>query len=304
MTVDIVFYAVFIASKVGKAGLTPTIDVDQITRSDGTRSALVTDGNAIEGRNGFYYYRLAAADLQLYDYVATFKTSDATVDAQHIHALWSSFPAAYATELARLDAAISSRLASASYTTPPTVGAVADQVWDEALSGHVDAGSAGDALGGVEAGVWAYATRTLTQAAASSSGSTTADVTRRRGDSWSIAITGLGALTGYTSIWFTLKMLAGDTDAQSTVQIKKNASGVSDGLLYVNGAAAADASKGSITVDDAVAGNITIALDETITDDLAPSWYMYDIQTLISGSVNTPENGSFEISADTTRSVV
>jgi len=45
-----------------------------------------------------------------------------------------------------LDAAISSRLASASYTTPPTKDQIADQVWDEAMSGHTATGSAGEAL--------------------------------------------------------------------------------------------------------------------------------------------------------------
>lgn len=45
-----------------------------------------------------------------------------------------------------VNATISSRLASASYTTPPTVGAIADQVWDEAIAGHVGAGSTGETL--------------------------------------------------------------------------------------------------------------------------------------------------------------
>lgn len=35
-----------------------------------------------------------------------------------------------------LDAAVSSRLATAGYTTPPTVGAIADQVWEETLADH------------------------------------------------------------------------------------------------------------------------------------------------------------------------
>jgi len=50
---------------------------------------------------------------------------------------WSKTRAGY------LDAAITSRLATASYTTPPTVGAIADAVWDEAYSGHTTAGTFG-----------------------------------------------------------------------------------------------------------------------------------------------------------------
>jgi len=48
-----------------------------------------------------------------------------------------------ATELNRIDATISSRLATASYTTPPTVGAIADAVWDEAYNQHTTAGTFG-----------------------------------------------------------------------------------------------------------------------------------------------------------------
>jgi hypothetical protein len=48
-----------------------------------------------------------------------------------------------ATELAHIDEDISSRLATTSYTTPPTAGAIADAVWDEAYSGHTTAGTFG-----------------------------------------------------------------------------------------------------------------------------------------------------------------
>jgi uncharacterized protein YjlB len=49
---------------------------------------------------------------------------------------------ANSTKLANLDATISSRLASASYTAPPTVAAIADGICDEVISsGHAVAGS-------------------------------------------------------------------------------------------------------------------------------------------------------------------
>jgi hypothetical protein len=50
------------------------------------------------------------------------------------------------TELGRIDAAVSSRLASASYSAPPSAATIADAVLDEALSGHATAGTAGAAL--------------------------------------------------------------------------------------------------------------------------------------------------------------
>lgn len=63
----------------------------------------------------------------------------------------------------------------ANTTSPPTVGAIADAVWDEARAGHTTAGTFGfyldAAITGISAGsgataqqVWEYATRTLTGA--------------------------------------------------------------------------------------------------------------------------------------------
>lgn len=85
------FYAQFTASKVGVNSLTVTWDVERITRSDGTRTALVTGGaNGITvGRRGLYGYVLTNADLTLYDYIATAITSTTTVDLQEVPALWT-----------------------------------------------------------------------------------------------------------------------------------------------------------------------------------------------------------------------
>jgi hypothetical protein len=55
------------------------------------------------------------------------------------------------TELGRIDVAVSTRLSSAGYTAPPTASAIADQVWDEALSGHAISGSAGAGLSAASA---------------------------------------------------------------------------------------------------------------------------------------------------------
>ena len=126
-------------------------------------------------------------------------------------------------------------------------------------------------------------------------------ITRRRGDSWSIALT-LGAITGWTSLWFTVKSNHDDADTAAILQVKLNATGLLDGLLYVNGAAANDA-LGSITVSDASTGAIIVAVDETITDDLTPGEYVYDAQALISGNVTTPDSGTFAVTSDVTRSV-
>ena len=127
-------------------------------------------------------------------------------------------------------------------------------------------------------------------------------ISRRRGNSWAIPLT-IGAITGYTSLWFTIKSSHDDADTAALVQIKLNASTLLDGLLYVNGAAASSDALGSITVSDATTGAIVIAVDETITDDLAPGEYYYDVQTLIAGDVATPDSGTFTVTSDVTRSV-
>ena len=86
----ICFYAQFTKTLVGVNSLTVTWDVERITRSDGTRSALVTAGaNGVTvGRRGLYGYVLTSADLSLYDYVATAITAG-DVDQQEIAAMWT-----------------------------------------------------------------------------------------------------------------------------------------------------------------------------------------------------------------------
>jgi hypothetical protein len=127
-------------------------------------------------------------------------------------------------------------------------------------------------------------------------------ITRKRGNTWSIALT-LGEITAYTSLWFSIKNSYDDADSAAVLQVKLNSPSAADGLLYVNGAAATDATKASITVGDAGTGAIVVAVDETITDDLAPGTYYYDAQVLIAGAVTTPDSGTFTITADVTRSV-
>lgn len=207
----------------------------------------------------------------------------------------------------------------------PSAATVADAVWDEALSGHAGAGSTGAALSaaGAAGDPWstalpgAYGAGTagallsgidsnvdmLLAADTSSSDATTAGaISRKRGNSWSIPLT-IGAITGYTSLWFTIKSSHDDADASALLQIKLNASTLLDGLLYVNGTTASSDALGSITVNNATTGAIVIAVDETITDDLAPGEYYYDVQTLIAGDVATPDSGTFTVTADVTRSV-
>jgi len=150
---------------------------------------------------------------------------------------------------------------------------------------------------------WDYGTRTLTQSAAQVEAAVEgAAITILRGDSLSASLTGMGSLTGYVTLDFTVKENHDDSDNDAIIRIRLNASGLNDGLLRVNKAAAADATLGSITIDDLVAGDITIALDESITDDLVP-WpgLYYDVQKIDAADVQTMTEGRCEITADVTR---
>lgn len=81
--VALVFYAHFVETKVGKAGLTVTVDVYR----NGTE--IVTAGNAIEVGDGLYKYELASGSNNAEgEYICVFKTATSTVDQQHIPALW------------------------------------------------------------------------------------------------------------------------------------------------------------------------------------------------------------------------
>jgi hypothetical protein len=87
----IVFYAQFKASKTGKTGLSPTIDIRRLKRSDSTASTVQTAASMTEWWKGLYYYVLSGADLDTYDYLAVAITADSTVDDQQIPAVWARF---------------------------------------------------------------------------------------------------------------------------------------------------------------------------------------------------------------------
>ncbi len=152
-------------------------------------------------------------------------------------------------------------------------------------------------LSGVAAAVWAAAVRTLTQSAASVIATVTgSDITCQRGDSLSASLTDVGALTGYSKVYFTVKRDYADADTASIIQIEKTA-----GLKYLNGAVGTPAN-GSLTIDDEATGDITIALDEVETAKLDPGVYVYDVQVVrAAGTVSTLTYGEFVVAADVTR---
>jgi hypothetical protein len=109
------FLAFFSASKQGKTGLTVTIDI-----FDPSGTQIVTGGSATAVGGGLYSYTLSSNNSSEGEYAAIFKTTDSTVDSQHIPSLWVLGRAG----VENLDAATSTRLPSSSYAAAPSVSAI------------------------------------------------------------------------------------------------------------------------------------------------------------------------------------
>lgn len=164
-------------------------------------------------------------------------------------------------------------------------------VWGETIPGAYSAGSAGYILGHLN-----IATITVTSAV---SGST---ITIVRGDTVSVAIAGLGNLTGNSKVWFTVKTDYDQADTAAILQVEKTG-----GLLYLNGAAATTATNASLAVDVVLTGDITITLKAATTSVLLPrAGLLYDVQWLDgSGHIHTLTYGTCNVvgTPDITRAI-
>ena len=119
----ITFYAHYTEAKVGKTGLTVTVDVYDVDNT----TKLVTAGNATEVGAGLYYYTLSAESVDAAgNYTAVFKTATTTVDQRDIPALW----VVGRTWVERLDAAVTSRAAASELTALATNMQAIDSVVD------------------------------------------------------------------------------------------------------------------------------------------------------------------------------
>jgi hypothetical protein len=148
------------------------------------------------------------------------------------------------------------------------------------------------------AGIWGYSPRTLTQSAAQVAATVAGTrILVFRGDTITIALTDLGTMAGNAKVWLTVKNRvteAADTGAQ--LQVEKA------GLLYVNGAAGT-LSDGSLVVNDAALGNITVTVKPAASSLLVPGTYEYDVQSLVGAVVQTHTQGIFVVRRDDTRAV-
>ena len=135
---------------------------------------------------------------------------------------------------------------------------------------------------------WSYTTRTLSQAAASViaavEGST---VTMPWATSWDFSITGLGDVTARAKLYITIKRKPKDGDSLSVVQIEET-----EGLRFINAAAATVAGNGTLTVDDAVAGDVTVTLAVAETAKLKTTDnLLYDFKMITAGGLALPVGG-------------
>ncbi len=187
-------------------------------------------------------------------------------------------------------------------TSPAATGAAMTLADDAITAGKVAADAVTEiqsglaletTLNAVKAKTDLITTGTVITVTSPVSGST---ITAIRGDTLVAVLENIGALTGYSKVYFTVKRDYADADTAAIIQIEKTA-----GLKYLNGAVGTPAN-GSLTIDDEASGDITIALDETETAKLDPGVYSYDVQVVrTAGTVSTLTEGTFTVAADITR---
>jgi len=121
-----------------------------------------------------------------------------------------------------------------------------------------------------------------------------------RGDTYTESgrLAGLGNVSGRSKLWLTIKTVHDDTDAESIVQVEETL-----GLIYLNKAVASNSTWGSLTVTDAIAGNVTFALTANATALLTPRGLIYDIQVLEGTTVTTLQSGHVLVLGDVTGAI-
>ncbi len=151
-------------------------------------------------------------------------------------------------------------------------------------------------LSALLASIWSYGYRTLTQTAESILSILQGNgLTLYRGDTWSQSITGMGSLAGRTKLYFTAKRSKDDADSAAVIQVEETA-----GLLYLNGAAGT-AGNGSLTVTDAVAGDVTVVLAAVEAAKLARESLYCDVQMTDASGTTTKHVTTLTITLDVTR---
>lgn len=324
---EIVFSAFYVESKIGKTGLTVTVDVYR----NGTQ--IVTGGSAVEVGGGLYTYALASGSVTVAgEYLAVFKTATATVDQQHIPSAWlvgragvenldQSVNAVNNNAINAYNAAVAALNSLLNTVEPalaalPTAASVADAVWDEASADHVAAGSTGQKLSQIATAaaiadaVWDEASADHVAAGStgqklSQIGAATVTITAPvaadgatlslvRGDDYAFAQS--RHLTFTSASW---PNLTGATEIRMTVRRRKEAFGTGADPVWfttTDRAASRVFGVGSQTVVFELTDTNTL----TMTPETAAG--KYDIQaTLGTGEIITLVSGVVNVTEDQTR---
>ncbi len=153
--------------------------------------------------------------------------------------------------------------------------------------------------------VWETSTRTITMPAETIGAILTGTtVAARRGDTLTIPFVDLGSLVGRSKLWMTIKREKYDRDSEAVMVLEESA-----GLTIVNGASHATTTDGTVTVTDAVSGDVTIVVKPAVTaiwmsGHRDPERLWYDVQMLTAaGVVITLSAGVFNLYADVSRMV-
>ncbi len=107
------------------------------------------------------------------------------------------------------------------------------------------------------------------------------NITVYRNDTWSFSAEVTFALTAYEAVAFIVKKDQGIADAAATLYVRSDT-----GLQAIAGAVAADATKGSLTVDNATEFSVLVSMTATNTIPDAYTWWLKVFDTTA-----TPDEG-------------
>jgi len=128
-------------------------------------------------------------------------------------------------------------------------------------------------------------------------------ITVYRGTTWIIPLTGLGDISTYDTLYFSVKARVDDSDNDAYLRVRNAAAG----LERFNQAAPTAATNGTITIDDAIAGDITITVQEIETQNISSrKGLSYDVKGVDDdGNVVLLSlgKGQFNIGGDVTRKI-
>jgi hypothetical protein len=130
------------------------------------------------------------------------------------------------------------------------------------------------------------------------------DLTVTAGVSFAATLSGLTIPATWSKIYLTAKGSERDADSAAKVQlVETNPGALTDGLLYLNGAAGT-AAQGTLTIDQA-AGTIAITLTDESTDDFTTRWSgAYDVKCLLAdGTSQILTYGAFTIALTETKAI-